>query len=201
MADKTKGKQDRVSAPMATKHMPALYDPVWNLLVPDDSKKVVSIAELNELEMLQKPHFFGASGKMKAVDWEPDCLGCLRVFTAGKVRMQLFRASDLSTAKDTADYQTSTKNLLIRQLNQQNITKDALPKSTKAVIDCGSGPVVIGIPPGYLVVQEAVDTTISSGVRRSFTPKGKDACVDFELAVSSSFKLKDKMLAAAVKAD
>ena len=185
---------------MAQKHVPSTFDPVWTALVPNESKKVVATTELKELELLQKLHFFGGSGKMKSVDWEPDALGSLRVFTAGKIRMQLFRASDVrpTPSSKQTDYQTGTKNELIKLLNQARMAKQVLPKSIKACVDCGSGPVVVGIPPGFLVVQEACDSAISSGVRRSFTPKGMSE--DFKLAVSPSFALKDKLLAAASNA-
>ena len=196
LADKTKGKQDRISAPLALKHGPKSYDPVWNLLAPEDCRKIVGTKGLKELEMLEKPHFFGASGKLKAIDWEPDCLGSLRIFTSGKLRMQFFKAADVNpTAQE--NYQLGTRNMLVKALNQNESNTTSFPKSLRATVDCSSGPVVVCIPPGMLVVQEALNSSMSCGVRRAFTPNGANSLADFKLAVAPNFSFKDKLIAAA----
>ena len=199
--DKTKAKQDRMAAPIDKKHNPAAYELIWSLLLPSGCKKIVSKTELGDLESVQKPYFFGGAGNMKGVDYEPDGLGSVRIFTAGKVRMQFFKATDLRQAMMESgkagagalaeDFQKASKDFLVA-LFQTDYS--AMPPSKKVLVDCSSGLCALLVPPGTLVVQEALDNVMSCGVRRSFTPRVPHD--DFKLAVSAKFLLRERILVA-----
>ena len=72
-----------------------------------------------------------------------------------------------------------------------------LPISLRVIVDCANGPQALIAPPGYLLVQDALDSAIIVGVRRAFTPKSCGTCADdLALAMSSQFVFKSELLAA-----
>ena len=134
---------------------------------------------------------------MRSVSFEPDCLGSLRVFSHGKVRMQFYKASNLSAAlkaSDVSDFAKECEELVLKGIHAD---PKNLPPSTKCLVDASAGPVALVVPPGMLVVQEALDQQPCAGVRRSFTPFA--SYEDFSLACSDKFAAKASILAALCK--
>ena len=132
---------------------------------------------------------------MKTADLEPDACGSVRLFGAGKVHIQFFSASGLKTVVppiDGKDFSTSCEIFFRRIFTAGDYAK--LPPSSRAIIDCSTGPKLLVTPPGWWLVQEALDATTSCGIRRCFS--SKSGASDFELACSDSFAFKDKLLSA-----
>ena len=195
---KTANSQDRLSAPIKSKHLPEAYSKIWNFLAIPGSA-IASETDTPELRNVQQPYFFGGTGSMKTCQFEPDVLGSLRMFTSGKIRVQFFNAKDLNL-KDMVG--KTKKDVPVQEAIEENV-KDmllssfkSLPKSERCVIDCSNGPQALIIPPGFIVVQEAMDGKPSCGVRRSYTPTSKSQLEVFELVANPDFALKSKICSA-----
>ena len=188
-------KQYRISAPLAAKHKPDAYNEVYELFVPS-SEKLLSTGEFELLHTLEGLHFFGGSSSMKQCSFEPDCLGCIRIFCTGKVRFQFFSSEVLEPCVKDSKAESFAK--ACEEWMHNVITTDHknLPLSARCVVDCTNGPQMVVIPPGYLVVQEALGGQVSCGVRRSFSPTSPHCQKLFNLAVANSFVHKAAMLKA-----
>lgn len=190
------GSNERVSAPVKPNMKPEGYAEVWNSLIPA-SEHIVSEEELKECKALplQQPFFFGGSSTMRTCKFEPDGLGSIRLFTSGKVRIQCWKASELQPhvkMGQQKDFASSCEKFMVGVLVSGDL--GTLPTGLRAIVDCSGGPKALVVPPGWLLVQEALDATCSAGVRRSFSPKA--GASEFALAAAESFAFKDKLLAA-----
>ena len=182
-----------MSAPLAVKHAPHGFDEIWNMVAPV-GKLVIGENELEQLSAFQKVHYFRGSGKMRTMGFELDSLGSMRLFSQGKIRMQFFKASELvkfGASKDK-EFGKACEQVIMTCIDSTS----HLPTSMRAIIDATDGPVMLVVPPGYFVVQEALDSSASCGVRRSFSPRGGVLKSEFELACPASFVFRDVIVKA-----
>lgn len=185
---------DRVSAQMKQHMQPDAYSEIWSLLL-SESAEIVSSKAFPDLQKLEQPFFFGGAGTMKTASFEPDACGSIRLFVSGKVRIQLFSAVSLKSVVPLIkgkDFSTSCENFFRRSFADKDYAR--MPSSFKAIIDCSTGPKTLVVPPGWWLVQEALDAAISCGIRRSFS--SKSGAIDFDLACSDTFKFKEQLLIA-----
>ena len=195
--------QDRISAPLKSKHKPEAFNELWKLLAP--AGDTVACESTNpELQNVQRAYFFAGSGTMKTCNFEPDALGSLRVFTTGKIRMQFFKWQDVKDLVGVKDLVTN----LAKDSSYQEALEDGLKnlvissfevlrgKSSRCLVDCGSGPQALVVPPCWIVVQEALDGIPSCGVRRSFTPRGERFVDAFESVAAKEFAYRNSVISA-----
>ena len=174
---------------MASKHHPEAYDHLWKMLGRN-------VAEDPKLSAIQNVQYFGGGPKMRSCLFEPDGVGSYRIFFTGKVRIQFFRASSVSEGIKLRDASTSFTDAaqdFVAKLLQSD-SHATLPESQRFLVDTSSGPVGIIIPPATLVVQEALDGLMVSGIRRSFSPYSTCCVEEFKLCVAAGFSHKDFLL-------
>ena len=195
-ATKVGGSTDRLAAPLSAKHRPEGWDAAFQLLAPPIDGKILSATKHADLTSIQHLYYFAGSGKMKSCNFEPDALGSLRIFVAGKVRMQFFAASDINDSlaggrdkskefvKDCEDH--------VGKVLGPGGDHSKLTCSRRFLVDASSGPIAVLIPPGFLIVQEALDAVSSVGLRRSFSPV--ITIFNLQFSICDGFRLKGLVL-------
>ena len=91
--EKTFKAKDRIQAPLETKHTPDLLKPFINQVLPRTAV-VDPSAHPRLATVCDKPWFFGYSSTMVIYDFEPDCLGTIRIYTSGKLKVLTWAPSE-----------------------------------------------------------------------------------------------------------
>lgn len=175
----------QITAPLRAAHGSNCLAPVMEKWLPKSrlaSEKLPSLQEKTA-----EPWLFGSEGTSFSANFEPERLGCVRIFVSGHVRVLAARAAELFEALPAEVRNTfvagrpienvSVCDSLLRLVTEVKSLESATALAQTATVWHGeikvdAGPVVLILPAGMFAATMPINQTVAWGVRKPFLANG-----------------------------